>query len=57
MFQIATTSPLTRLSLCHPDIAIISILYSMSISDFSVAISINRFALAAIFYPHKPEVA
>ena len=57
MFQIATTSLLTHISLCHPDIAVISILYSMPISDFSVAISINRFALAAIFYPHKPEVA
>ena len=57
MFQIETTSPLTHLSLCHPDIAVISILYSMPISDFSVAISINRFALATIFYPHKPEVA
>ena len=40
----------TRVSLCQPDFAVISILYSMPISDFSVPISINRFALAASFY-------
>ena len=51
MFQIATTSSITRVSLCQPDLAVISISYSMPISDFSVPISINRFALAAIFYP------
>ena len=51
MFQIATTSSITRVSLCQPDLVVISILYSMPISDFLVPISINRFALAAIFYP------
>ena len=51
MFQIATTSLITRVSLCQPDLVVISISYSMPISDFSVPISINRFALAAIFYP------
>ena len=51
MFQIATTSSITRVSLCQPDLAVISISYSMPISDFSVPISINRFALAVIFYP------
>ena len=51
MFQIATTSSITRVSLCQPDLAVISISYSMPISDFLVPISINRFALAAIFYP------
>ena len=50
MFQIATTSSITRVSLCHPDIAVFSISYSMPISDFLVPISINRFALASSFY-------
>ena len=45
MFQIATTSSITHVSLCQPDLAVISISYS----DFSVPISINRFALAAIY--------
>ena len=50
MFRIAIPSSITHVSLCQPDFAVISILYSMLISDFSVPISINRFALAASFY-------
>ena len=49
-FRIAIPSSITRVSLCQPDFAVISILYSMPISDFSVPISINRFTLAASFY-------
>ena len=51
MFQIATTSSINHVSMCQPDLAVISILYSMLISDFSVPISINRFTLATIFLP------
>ena len=50
MFQIATTSLITRVSLCQPDIAVFSILYLMPISDFLVPISINRFVLTSSFY-------
>ena len=57
MFQIATTSSNTRVLLCQPDLAVISILYSMPISYFLVRISINRFDLASIFTHIKPDIS
>ena len=50
-FRIAIPSLITRVSLCQLDFAVISILYSMPRSDFSVPISINRFvSLPPSFY-------
>ena len=57
MFQIATTSSNTCVLLCQPDLAVISILYSMPISYFLVRISINRFDLASIFTHIKPDIS
>ena len=57
MFQIATTSSNTCVLLCQPDLAVISISYSMPISYFLVRISINRFDLAAIFTHINPDIS
>ena len=51
MFEIATALSITHVSMCHTHLWSFPVLYSMSISEFPIPSSKNRFARAALFSP------